>query len=777
MGLEGTTTEMTVRRAAVHHAILALGLVILLLATPASAWKRKQDLEPSSSGEITEELPEETREAEVFQVPATNGEITVDGQLDAGEWDSALELSLDYETRPGENIDPPVETSCYVTHNDSYLYAACRAHDPEPETIRARLSDRDRAFSDDFVGIVVDPFNDERRAFEFFVNPLGVQMDLFNDDVGGRESESWDAIWDSAGRITEEGYEVEMAIPFHQLRFPKTNGKQVWGFDAVRFYPRNQRHRIALQPMDRDVNCYLCQISKLEGFEGISPGRNLEIVPTLTAGRTETREDLPDGDFTDGGVDSDPGVTVRWGVTPNLTVGATVNPDFSQVEADVAQLDVNTTFTLFFPERRPFFLEGADFFSTPFNAVFTRNVSDPDWGTKLTGKMGKNAIGLFVAQDKVTTLLFPGPQGSDLDIFDFETTDAVVRYRRDFGNNSAIGVLATGRRGDDYSNGVAGVDGLYRMGDSDSIRFQFLSSSTEYPGTIATDFDQPMGSFSDQAYTVRYRHSERNWNWNVMRQDVGEDFRADLGFMPRVGTTFTLGGFNRNFWGEEDDWYTRITMGSDWDLTEDSTGQVLEREFEIRGSVGGPKQSYLWLNVGDRERYFDGVTFDERFANTWFEISPTGKSWFGLFAWVGDSIDFANTQAGDSVVVEPSIRYDIGLHLRARLDHTYSKLNVAGGELFEANLSQLRLVYQFNVRMFARAIFQYRDVVRDPTLYEDEVDPESQSLLTQLLFSYKLNPQTVLFVGYSDNRVAEESFGLTASDRALFFKLGYAWVL
>ena len=749
----------------------ALGLSLILSLASAVLAQEPVALEEALATES------ERREAVLYAVPSTTSEVVVDGEIDPAEWRSALQLELPYETRPGENIDAPVETECYVMHDSSFFYAGCKARDPDPSAIRAHLSDRDRAFNDDFVGIVLDTFNDERRAVEFFVNPLGVQMDLFNDDVGGNETESWDAIWESAGRVTEEGYEVEMAIPFHQLRFPKTDEKQIWGFDVVRFYPRSQRHRIALQPMDRDIDCYLCQISKLEGFEGITAGRNLEIVPTLTAGRTEQRDEFPTGDFVDGGVDAEPGITVRWGVTPNLTLGGTINPDFSQVEADVAQLDVNNQFTLFFPERRPFFLEGADFFDTPLNVVFTRNVSDPDWGTKVTGKMGKNAVGVFVARDKATTLLFPGSQGSDLDSFDFETTDAVLRYRRDFGDSSALGVLVTGRDGSDYTNGVVGIDGLYRFGQSDSIRFQMLSSSTEYPSAIASDFDQPGGSFSDQAFSVNYGHSARDWNWRVMHQDIGENFRADLGFMPRVGYKFTLGGIGRTFWGDEEDWYTRIGVGSDWDLTEDQNGQLLEREFEIRGHVGGPKQSFLWVNVGDRTRFFDGVTFEESFGSTWFEIQPSGDLWLSLFARVGDDIDFANTQAGDALVLEPSITYNFGLHLRTSVEHTFVRMNVEGGRLFEANLSQLRVVYQFNVRMFVRAIFQYSSVERDPSLYVDEVDPESESLLTQLLFSYKLNPQTVLFFGYTDNRIGEQSFGLTASDRSLFFKLGYAWNL
>jgi hypothetical protein len=192
------------------------------------------------------------RERQTFHVSKASSDITVDARLDEPAWQNALAIPLEFETRPGENTKPPVETHCLVTYDPSRVYVAFRAYDPDPGSIRAHLSDRDTAFDDDFVGIVFDTFNDERRAFEFFVNPLGVQMDLFNDDVGGNETSSWDAIWESAGRITDHGYVVEVAIPFHQLRFPSVDGVQTWGFDALRFYPRSDRHRISSHPLDRD---------------------------------------------------------------------------------------------------------------------------------------------------------------------------------------------------------------------------------------------------------------------------------------------------------------------------------------------------------------------------------------------------------------------------------------------------------------------------------------------------------------------------------------------
>ncbi len=719
----------------------------------------------------------ERREATVYEIRRAGSAIAVDGVLDEAAWDRALTVRLEYETRPGENTDPPVETECLVTYDDERFYVAFRAFDPDPGAIRAHLQDRDTIFGDDLVGFKLDPFDDQRRAFQFFVNALGVQFDSLEDEVSGSEDHSWDVIWSSLGRITEHGYVVEIAVPFHQLRFPKGKGVQTWGFDAVRFYPRSQTHRIALQPVDRDISCQLCQMSKVRGLEEITPGRNLELVPTVTSGRTDRRDDFPDGPLEEGSVDSEIGFTGRWGMTPNLTLNVALNPDFSQVEADSAQLEVNNRFALFFPEKRPFFLEGADFFSTPLDVVFTRTVADPTWGAKLTGKQGPHAMGVFVARDELTNLIFPGSTGSDGTSLDIESTDAVLRYRRDIGDSSALGVLLTSREGDGYSNQVAGVDGLWRLGESDSIRFQSLTSRTEYPLEVALEFDQPGGSFGGRAHRIHYGHDAREWDWWARYVDVGGDFRADLGFMPRGDFTHLAGGLSRTWWGDDKDWFSEIRLGGDWDLTEDQSGQLLEEEVEFNLEIVGPMQSRLWLELGSRDQFFDGVTFDSLNSySTWFEVRPSGRFWFGMFTGYGDAVDFANTRPGTRLFWEPGIRLNLGLRLRLDLDHDLQRFEVDEGKLFEANLTQLRLVYQINVRTFVRTIFQYRDVERNPDLYVDEVDARTERLFSQFLFSYKLNPQTVLFVGYADNREGDQLVDLTERNRTLFFKFGYAFV-
>ncbi|HVS03451.1 MAG TPA: DUF5916 domain-containing protein, partial [Thermoanaerobaculia bacterium] len=707
----------------------------------------------------------------------TEEEISIDGSLSEATWALPPTFTLDYETRPGDNVPPPVTTEVWITHDQRRLYVAVRAHDPEPEAIRARLRDRDDAFQDDFVGVVLDTFNDQRRAFEFFVNPLGVQMDLTQNDVSGGEDASWDALWDSAGRLTAEGYEVEMAIPFSSLRFPATSGEQTWGIDAVRIWPRDQSRRIGLNPLPRGSNCYLCHGSKLSGFAGISPGKNFELAPTVTATDVSSRPDPTQPFRSDSEVEA--GLTARWGITPGTTFNATLNPDFSQVEADAGQLDVNTQFALFFPEKRPFFLEGADFFDTRINAVYTRTLADPDWGLKVTGKSGRNAYGAIVAEDSRTNLLIPGSQSSRLAFLDDDNVSSILRYRRDLAGSSSLGGLFTSREGDGYFNRVVGVDGLFRWGEgaTTAVRLEALGSQTEYP--LGLGLGLPGGTLEGTALRAAYQRQSRGGMVYGLYNDVSPDFRADLGFVPRAD--FRSGfGMVEKYWYSDDGerWWSRLTAGLETTWTYDHDGEPLQRQVAPYVWFNGPRQSFAHLYLGLGPSWFQGRELDRNFVVLYGEMQATPSIYVGLDSRVGEEIDFANARQGDIVRLIPRARFDVGRHLRLTLIHSYETLDVDGGRLYTANLSELRASYQLNVRTFLRLITQYSDLSRDPALYTFPVRAQATDLFNQLLFSYKLNPQTVLFVGYSDAYLgAETGFDdLDRSNRTLFLKVGYALV-
>jgi len=714
--------------------------------------------------------------AEPLHVPRTDERIRIDGELDDRAWSQALVLELVIEVSPGENVPAPVRTEVLLIHSATHFYAAFRCHDPDPDQIRAHLSDRDLLLNDDQVSIVLDTFNDERRCFILQSNPLGVQGDLIEAESGGDNPRdpSWDATWDSAGRITGQGWVVEMAVPFNQLRFQRSDGTQIWGFDAVRHYPRSQDHVIGAFARDRSNNIYLSQALKLEGFAGVTPGRNIELFPTVTGVRTEEREVMPAGEFVRSHQDAEVGLTLGWGITPNMTLNGTLNPDFSQVEADAMQLDINQPFALYYREQRPFFVEGYDFFDTLKDAVYTRTMRDPEWGLKLTGKVGDHTLGGYVVRDNLTNLIFPGPENSSATTLAAESTAGVVRYKRDLGPRHTIGALATHREAPGYSNQVVSLETDFRVSPSDQIQLQVLASRTSYPDSIVTGFDQPGDSFTGHFLALEYDHTTRTAGWWLDFDQVSDDFRADLGFIPRVGFRNVEGGVNWSWNPEPGDWWSLFRVGGEFNYYENGAGQWLERGGQIWGLYVGPWQSNLALRIYRSEEAYGGSEYGLTYVHFSGGFRPHPDLRFYLYGYSGDRIDYANNRPADWVQLVPSLLWSPGEHLHLSAGHTWEKLTVGGGELYTAGISSLRAIYQFTVRTFLRAIVQYVNYDRNTALYTFPIAPEYRHLFTQLLFSYTINPRTVFYLGHSDNGYGSQEYSLTQADRTVFVKLGYA---
>ena len=279
------------------------------------------------------------------------------------------------------------------------------------------------------------------------------------------------------------------------------------------------------------------------------------------------------------------------------------------------------------------------------------------------------------------------------------------------------------------------------------------------------------------SYLLSYVHDSRSLAGWVTYEDVGENFRADMGFMPRVDYKEVVTGLQHHWWGEAGDWYNRLSAAGEYSHSEDHSGQLLGQEFDIWGSYQGPRESFVWLNLATSEEYWDGEVFDLKSIRNFLAIRPNGMIRLGMFSRFGDEIDYDNTRPGQMVYLSPEISLNLGLRIRADIEHTYQRLDVDEGQLFDAHLSQLRLVYQFNIRTFVRAILQYQNINRDTELYIDEVDANTKDLFGQFLFSYKLNPRTVVFLGYSDTREGGQDLSLIQSNRTFFLKLGYSWVL
>jgi hypothetical protein len=717
----------------------------------------------------------------VHTVEPAIGGVSVDGVLDEAAWATATPLTLPFETFPGDNTPARVETTCFITHDDERLYVGCRARDPDPSAIRAFVTDRDDVDGQDQVGIMIDPFNDARRAFEFAVTPLGVQSDgVFDQRSEGGTDRSWDAIWASSGRITEDGYEVELAIPFRSLRFPDTDGPQTWRVYAWRTWPRSESVAFRSMRLDRSNSCELCQANQIQGFAGVSAGANIEMVPTFTSSHSASRGSIRDGALGGGVLEAEPGLDVRWGVTTDLALNATVNPDFSQIEADVAQLDVNQRFALFFPEKRPFFLEGADLFATPIQAVFTRRIVDPVAGTKLSGKMGPHALGVMVALDEVTALTIPGFESSADTVLEGSATAMIARLRRDVGASSTIGVLYTGRLGERYGNHLGGVDGFMRPLDPLTIEWQYLRSSTDYPDQLASRFDQPAEAFGGDAFRSRVAYNTRAWRVVSMFETFDRGFRADQGFVNQVDIRRLNAWINRRFWGGENDFYTGLHLnGGAWH-EERLDGQLNQQGVWFSFEFQLPWQTNGWINPNITRELYAGRVYEV--SHMWSGIStrPTGDLQLGLEFNFGDAVDYANARQAFRLEIAPSAAVRLGRYMALRASHRMQRLSTTGEHIVTASLTQGRAVYSFSPRSYVRAIVQYRHTSRNPALNFASVDPRSSSVLTQLLFSYKVNPQTVFFLGYGDDRAGRieetgEILPLTQLRRTLFVKMGYAW--
>ena len=707
-------------------------------------------------------------------VPGITSRINIDGILDDKEWDEALVLELNYEVDPGENIKAPVKTEVYLVYDANNLYVAFNAYDPEPAKIRANFTDRDNIWNDDYVGILLDTFNDSRQAYSLYANPYGIQADEI---LTATSYVAWDGIWKSAGKITETGYIVEMSIPFSILRFQAKKEDQVWGIDIMRVYPRGLTHHLCLVPRDRSNSCYICQFDKVVGFKVVKTGINLELDPTLTGVLTQERESFPDGKFVKTNSKMEPGLTASWGFTHNLTLSAAINPDFSQVEADSALLDINTQYVLYYQEKRPFFLEGAGIFESPLNMVYTRTVADPDWGIKLTGKEGKHAIGFYSARDTITNLIIPTSQGSYKTSLDMKNYSTVLRYRRDIGKSSNLGVTFTDREGDDYFNRVAGIDGDLRFTKSDRVLFQLIGSQTRYPQQVVKKYHQPEEKFTGGALDFQYNHDGRNFTFFGGYQNISANLRSDAGFIEQADLIKYRGGTSYIWYKNPGHWYTRLELSAGYTHKTDHDQNLLDKSFYSNIIFKGIAHSVVILEGHTGKRAYAGREFDE--DTFYFSISarPSGPFYFNFWGTFGDRIDYTHIRPGNRLTLNPIIQYNVGRRLYFGLDHLFERLDVEGGRLYTANLSNILVSYQFSRKMFLRVILQYANYKYTPELYKVPRDPEYKNLFSQVLFSYKINPRTVLFLGYSDDFYGYSDIPLTQNNRTFFMKLGYALVL
>ncbi|MFI5371239.1 MAG: DUF5916 domain-containing protein, partial [Candidatus Eisenbacteria bacterium] len=675
------------------------------------------------------------------------GPIVVDGDLSDPGWQGITPITTWFETNVGDNVEPQVRNVGYLAYDDKFLYAAFHFEDPHPEGVRAPLGDHDNVSSaTDYAGVIVDSRNDGKTARMFLSNPKGVQYDAVSSDVTGEDS-SPDFYWDSMGKITATGWDLEIRIPFSSLRYAN-DSNPTWGILLYRNYPRDRRYQFFSARLPRDVNCFICNSSKMAGLAELPHGSHMVLAPFATGGRTDEAADGLGAPLQQGPVETQLGADLKWSPLADATIDGTINPDFSQVESDVAQIGANERFALFYPEKRPFFLEGIDLFTTPFQAVYTRSITAPSGGLRATGRTGTTAFTALVTHDKGGGLvILPGSQGSDAALQEFGSDVGIMRLRHDMGP-SFVSVLATGREIDGGGhNAVIGPDFQWRPRPAEAITGQALWSDSRTPNRpdLAAEWDGR--ELSDHALLLNWSHNTPKFDWFIQGQQIGPEFRADEGFVPQVG--FSEGYFETGYTlRPKDEFLSRVRLFTIDYYDADPDGNELARRVSVGAGMDGKLNSFVRIEL-NRDDIRVGNELLGRFRpRVYVQASPTRL--FNLIevdSYFGDEIDFANAREGSGTTIVTILILHPGDHLELRNDASGRRLYVTdasgrSGRLFNASVERLRAQWSFNSRSFIRLIGQYVRTIRDPSLYTYSVTPKDADLSGSALFAYKINWQT-----------------------------------
>lgn len=693
-----------------------------------------------------------------IKINRTDTPPQIDGVLSSGEWEKATKTELFYQKDPQENDKPTERTEVYLTFDKENFYVAFHAFDSTPSAIRAPISKRDSIGNDDYVSIWLDTYDDRRRTYAFRFNPLGIQEDgIFTQaDVGNL---SWDGILESKGNLTRDGYVVEAKIPFKTLRY-QINREKNWGLHLFRWIARKAERSTWAKTSLANQNLFL-QMGTLTGIDDIFSGRTLDIIPTVTLSNTGERE-LQNGVPTLNTVNRvDAGLTVNYSITPNLTLSATVKPDFSQVENDVPQVSVNQRFPLFFPERRPFFLEGAEVFRPVYSAaprlIDTRQIVDPDWGIKLTGKIGKNSIGFLSASDNSAGLrILPSDE-----IFGKNAQFNIIRYSRDILKNSNIGGSFTDRRFAGSVNSVITADGRFQIDKSNLVAFQ-----SSYSKTNGLDGIKREG----RAIYAIYNFENLSWENGVSFTNISQDFAANSGFIRRTGINRIYAYSYRTFRPKEKSWWVKlspfvVTSGT-WNRQNSLDESFIDPGISI--DLANSVSIYTYFSVR-RDNFLNrGFTTRAYLAN--FDLNK-----FKLFSLSND------LEIGTGVNFNSS-RPEIGKILNNELNLTLRPLSQINSEflwiknslksrdnndkLVNLHIFRNRTVYQFNRFNSVRSIVEY--------------DTLQRSLGLSFLYAFTPSPNKSIYIGYNDllyngleplNDTRQS--GLFRQSRGLFAKFSY----
>lgn len=719
-------------------------------------------------------------QAPSVRIPRFETEITIDGVLDEPVWRQAARLDGFKQYRPVDSRPAEDSTVVLVWYSPTAIYFGILAYDREPGLVHATMSSRDNIASDDEVTIYLDTFNDRRRAYFFGSNPLGVQDDGVRSEGGfsassfssGTVDRNPDFQYQTKGRRTAFGYVIEMRIPFKSLRYG-AGEEQTWGINVDRLTQRTG-YEDTWTDVRRASESFLAQSGTITGIHGIHRGVVVELQPEMTAQLPGGR--LADGSFSRGDVQPSVGGNLRFGFT-NLTIDGTINPDFSQVESDAGLVTVNQRFALFYPERRPFFLEGIELFASPNNLVYTRTVADPAGGAKFTGKFGGWTLAHLTAVDRQT--------GAP------DAIASLTRVRRDVGANSVAGVTVTDREQSGAFNRVASADTRLLFGGVYYLQAQLAGSATRDSTSGATR--------TAPLWDLEYDRTGRGWGFNYKVTGIDQGFAARSGFVPRTGVVMAH-AFNRFSWyGHRKALIEQGTVYGGLPQIWRYDDFLRRRPIEGNGDLNGLLRLRGGWNISGS--VIDAfVRFDPASYAQYTLPSSTGRAPFipasGVFGAVTGTLNVATpvfqhyeaalgVSAGATTIFPEAARGEalnitgtvtIRPTQSTRLFATlaYSRLRRArdGSEFARTIIPRLKLEVQPNRALFFRIVAQYRS--QRQAALEDPVSglplaingvavaaSRSDSLRIDWLASYQPHPGTVVFLGYGST---------FDGDRALTFR-------
>lgn len=652
------------------------------------------------------------------------------------------------QQRPKDGEPSEYRTEVYLCHDDKNLYAVFVAFD-EPEKVRGHLSRRENIFKDDIVEIMLDTFHDQRRAYAFVINPLGIQWDALWTEGSGFD-DSFDTLWHSKGKLTDQGYVVWIAIPFKSLRFPSTP-EQTWGVILLREIRRGTSEQSFWPRVSSRIEGRLNQAATLQIKSPISSGRNIQLIPYATY-RTFRVLDRQAGEpqFLTDKADPDAGLDAKFVIEDKFAVDLTANPDFSQVESDQPQVTVNQRFEVFFPEKRPFFLENANYFQTPITLVFTRRIADPQFGARVTGKTGAYAVGAMLIDDES-----PGKRVSESSpLHDKRAAFGILRINRDIFKQSSLGLTYTDREFQDSYNRVAGIDSRIKLNQNWIASLQGVISSTK---------EQTGQSFTGMAYDLQLNRSGRQLSTHSHYLEFTPDFRTQTGFVPRTDIR-DAHQFVSYFFRPEKQflirWGPEFLVQRIWDSHGARLDEYLEAslEWEFTGETHF-EVNYLRARELLRPQDFPALSENKDFnRDTWdieYETNILDEfSLEGNFGW-GNAINFVpilGQEPEPADMIESEIELSLQPINPLRIDntHIFFQLNqpTTGNKIFTNQILRSRWNWQLNRKLSLRLIFQYDVTTVNP---ERTFLNSEKNFNIDFLITYLVNPWTALYVGMNSN--------------------------